>query len=221
MQIDQKAALSQIDFVLDKWKNARLRSKYDDCSDLGKVEKNEIITLLAATIERLAPLKSIYRENVHAILKKYGEDNAFNITILPGILSALRTDFETGHLQSIHELVHADIFGDFLEMAGYLLEEGYKDPAAVIAGGVIEEHLRKMCQKNDIEIMKVDRPKKADSLNSELAGDSIYSKLDQKSVTAWLDLRNKAAHGKYDEYTTEQVSLMVQGIRDFISRHPA
>ena len=105
-------------------------------------------------------------------------------------------------------------------MADYLLEEGYKDPAAVLAGGTLEEHLRKLCQKNDIEIMKdISHYRKADSLNADLAGANVYSKLDQKSVTAWLDLRNKAAHGKYDEYTKEQVALMVQSLRDFISRN--
>lgn len=122
-------------------------------------------------------------------------------------------------LANIDELIHADIFTGFLEMGYYLLEEGYKDPAAVLAGGTLEEHLRKLCQKNNIEIKKDDsRYKSADRLNSELANVNVYTKLDQKSITAWLDLRNKAAHGKYDDYTKGQVELMLQGIRDFISR---
>lgn len=64
-------------------------------------------------------------------------------------------------------------------------------------------------------------PKKADLLNSELAAGNTYSKLDQKNITAWLDLRNKAAHGKYAEYTPEQVGLLIAGIRDFLTRNPA
>jgi len=67
----------------------------------------------------------------------------------------------------------------------------------------------------------MESPKRADALNSELASATVYSKLDQKSVTAWLDPRNKAAHGKYTEYTTEQVALTLQGVRDFTSRNPA
>lgn len=221
MSIDQKVVLSQIDLALEKWRAAQSRSQYDDCSDLPLTETTELLTLIAATIDRLAPPGSRYRENARAALKKYGENNPYNLKILPGILKALRADYVAGHLQAIHELIHADIFADFLEMADYLLEEGYKDPAAVIAGGVLEEHLRKLCQKSNIEITKGNRYKKADSLNVELAGASVYSKLDQKSVTAWLDLRNKAAHGRYGEYTKEQVALMVQGIRDFVSRYTA
>ncbi len=58
-------------------------------------------------------------------------------------------------------------------------------------------------------------------MNSELASATVYSKLDQKNVTAWLDLRNKAAHGQYSEYSKEQVALFIQSVRDFITRIPA
>lgn len=220
MTINQKAVLHQIDTVLEKWANAKSRSKYDDCSDLG-IEVPELVTILAAAIERLAPRGSRYAENARAALKKHGENEAYNLIVLPGILKALRTDYEAGYLRSVYEIIRGDIFGDFLEMADYLLTEGYKDPAAVLAGGVLEEQLRKLCQANGIPVTKGAVPKKADGLNADLAGANIYSKLDQKNVTAWLGLRNNAAHGKYNEYSKEQVALMVQGIRDFITRNPA
>jgi len=107
-------------------------------------------------------------------------------------------------------------------MAEYLLTEGFKDPAAVMAGSVLEEHLRQLCIKNSIPIESIKDgkpiPKKADLINSQLASANIYNKLDQKSITSWLDLRNKAAHGQYSEYTKEQVVFMLQGITNFISR---
>jgi hypothetical protein len=130
-----------------------------------------------------------------------------------------------GWIQTTKGLISAEIFSDFMEMANYLMSENYKDPAAVIAGSVLEEHLRQLCYKHRIEVehdfngKKV--PKKADGLNSDLARATIYSKLDQKQVTAWLDLRNKAAHGKYSEYSKDQVSLMIQGIMNFMARLPA
>ena len=139
-----------------------------------------------------------------------------------GILSAAREELEGGWLTTTKGLISAEIFSDFLEMAQHLLGEEYKDPAAVMAGSVLEEHLRQLCQKHGIstETTKQGRPqpKKADALNSDLAKKEVYSKLDQKNVTAWLDLRNKAAHGKYQEYTKEQVSLMIQSLSDFMVR---
>lgn len=85
---------------------------------------------------------------------------------------------------------------------------------------------RKLCDKNGISAVIIDskgvvRPKKAETMNVDLAGSGVYSKLDQSNVTAWLALRNKAAHGLYSEYTSEQVELFLQSIRDFLTRNPA
>ena len=140
-----------------------------------------------------------------------------------GILKAIREEIAGGWLISAKGLIAAEIFTDFLEMAEYLLSEGYKDPAAVVAGSVLEEHLRQLCSKHGIDIQTTNssgntRPKKADTLNADLAKAQVYSDLDQKQVTAWLDLRNKAAHGRYSEYTHDQVEIMINGIIDFLAR---
>ena len=125
-------------------------------------------------------------------------------------------------MRTLEELVHADLFADFLEMADELQRGGYKDAAAVIAGSTLEEHLRKLAQRYEVAIDKPDgAPKKAATLNDELAGAGAYNKLEQKGVTAWLDLRNSAAHGKYDEYDHRQVASLIQGVRDFMVRCPA
>ena len=141
-----------------------------------------------------------------------------------GILSAAREELAGGWLSTTKGLISAEIFSDFLEMAQHLLDEGYKDPAAVMTGSVLEEHLRQLCQKHGIstETTKQGRPhpKKADALNADLTKKKVYNQLDQKQVTTWLDLRNKAAHGKYQEYTKEQVSLMLQSLSDFMVRIP-
>jgi hypothetical protein len=138
------------------------------------------------------------------------------------ILQSIQTEIDCGWIFTVKKLVAAEIFSDFLEMAEHLIEQSYKDPAAVMIGSVLEENLRHLCTTNgiDIEVEKDDKliPKKADRLNSDLAKAEIYTKLDQKSVTAWLDLRNNAAHGKYDEYSKEQVKLMLQGVTEFLAR---
>ncbi|TCV81349.1 hypothetical protein EDE11_11550 [Methylomonas methanica] len=138
------------------------------------------------------------------------------------ILNAIRAEIAGGWLISFKGLVTSELFSDFLEMAEHLLENGYKDPAAVMIGSVLEEHLRQLCLKHAIEIEEEKNgrmfPRKADRLNADLARTEVYTKLDQKLITAWLDLRNKAAHGKYSEYTNEQVRQFLSGITDFIVR---
>lgn len=156
--------------------------------------------------------------------KTLEDDSANNLAVavsIQGTLKAIREALDNNFLMRYEELIHADIFSDFLEMASYLLSEGYKDAAAVIIGSVLEEHIKKLCAKHKIFIDSNGRPKKADTLNSELASVGALTKLDQKNVTAWLDLRNKSAHGKYAEYTQQQVELFLQSVRDFLTRVPA
>ena len=141
-----------------------------------------------------------------------------------GILRSARAELADGWFQSTKGIVSAEIFADFTEMAEHLLDEGYKDAAAVMIGGVLEGHLKRLAAREGIAteqpVKGVLRARKADSLNADLTGAAVYDKLDQKAVTSWLDLRNKAAHADYGAYTKEQVALMLAGVRNFIVRVP-
>lgn len=221
MPLPVETVLKQIDDVLARHQELRGNSQHDDCSDQPDAEVSALITLMCDMIRRFAPHESQYSHSMKSILEKAGPENSYVIPYIVGILTALRTAYESGYLATITELIHADIFSDFIEMAEYLMSEGYKDAAAVILGSVLEEHLRQLCAKTGIAVEQKGKPKKADLLNSELAGQSVYSKLDQKSITAWLDLRNKAAHGNYGDYSLDQVGVLLQGVRDFMARIPA
>ena len=218
MTVTQPSPIQQLAQVLDRYKEARSDGS-DDLHGHPQSEQSEVYTSLAAAIERLAPPGTHYYTS-YLDERKDGLSYR-SIPYLVGIAQALKTAYESGYLHKIEELIHADLFSDFLDMGDYLLEEGYKDPAAVIIGGVLEEHLRKLCLKNSIDITMNNRFKKADTMNADLANSHVYNRLDQKSITAWLDLRNKAAHAQYNEYTEDQVKLALQGIRDFIARFPA
>lgn len=138
------------------------------------------------------------------------------------ILLSIKEEIEGGWLQSVKSLVSSEIFTDFIGMAEHLLEASYKDPAAVMIGSVLEEQLRHIATSNGVdvfvEVKEKKIPKKADRLNADLTKASCYTPIVQKSVTSWLAIRNSAAHGKYSEYSHAQVSLMLAGVTDFISK---
>ncbi len=203
----KQAILEQIDRALAIYDEHKAHAQYDDLSDLGDAVHVEVHTVLGATLDRLAPPGSRYRE----ALRRSSQD-------MVGALKALRRDYDAGYLARVQGLIRAEVFADFLEMAGHLLGQGYKDPAAVLAGGVLEEHLRTLCATQGISTLAAGRPKKADTMNAELGAAGVYNKLDQKNVTAWLDLRNKAAHGQYDQYTADQVATMLSGVQEFAAR---
>jgi hypothetical protein len=174
----------------------------------------------------LSFLKSVFGEQ-HPYFLQFTErvngSDPSDLDSAESLLREAREEIEGGWLRKVKSLLAAEIFADFTEMAAHLLEEGFHDAAAVIAGSTLEEHLRQLAISAGVSVTVTSRadvlPKKADRLNNDLVAANVYGKLDQKSVTAWLDLRNKAAHGKYKEYTREQVALMHQGVLDFMTRN--
>jgi hypothetical protein len=140
------------------------------------------------------------------------------VAVLAGIARAMKNEFDSGFLPSVRDFVRADVFADFLEMADYLLSEGYKDPSAVITGAVLEDSLRQLCNRENLPITKPDgKPLTIEPMNVELAKAKVYDKLVQKQVTSWADLRNKAAHGHFEEYDDEQVRMMLLFVQKFAS----
>ncbi|MCF2495346.1 hypothetical protein [Dyadobacter chenhuakuii] len=69
-----------------------------------------------------------------------------------GIINSIKTEIENGWLGTLKGLMSSEIFSDFLEMSQHLLDENYKDPAAVMIGSVLEEHLRQLSLKHGIPI---------------------------------------------------------------------
>lgn len=101
---------------------------------------------------------------------------------IKGVLESLSNDMSAGYMKSITEIIHGDLFSDFLEMADHLNESGYKDPAAVIAGAALESHLRKLPLKFEIPIEKGGKYLKADRISAELKNNDIYNALGHKNV---------------------------------------
>ena len=221
MNIYSKKAVQQIDSTLLHCEQ-RLSNEEQNSPVLNDIIKVELLTIISSTIHRLSPPNSVYISQVSDFMKKSHSNYAYALNGLTGILYGLKNDYQSDHLKTFHEMVHADIFSNFFDMADYFLEEGYKDAAAVIIGGVLEQHLRNLSSKNNMTMVDdKNRPLKASAMNDALAGKSVYSKTDQKNILAWLSIRNDAAHGNYGNYEKMQVSLMSQGVRDLISRNPA
>jgi hypothetical protein len=208
MELTTQVALEQLDNVIEQFERTR--------GELKAATTAQNVTRMRAAIQRLAPPGSAYLERVRST-------NEFEVL---GVVKALRDDYAAGYMKTFRQQINADLFSDFLEMAAYLLkEEQLKQPAAVLAGGVLEEHIRKLCELSGISCSASEdacaKPKRLDALNSELATTNVYGKNDQKQITVWCGIRNSAAHAHYDEFDERQVSAMIDGIRSFIARFPA
>jgi uncharacterized protein (UPF0332 family) len=131
------------------------------------------------------------------------------------VFLAAMEDYKGGFLISMKNLVQADVFDSELGQAQELLSSGYKLAAAVIAGVVLETALRDLCVHEKLAYSKLDK------MNADLAKAGIYNKLQQKRITALADIRNSAAHGKPEEFTDEDVTIMIRDVEQFLATHLA
>ncbi len=210
----------QLESILNTYEAISKSSTFNDLSDLSRAVRQNIVTRAVAAIKRVSGENSSYSKDVDRIIKNT-PSLQHHLTSIIGVAFALHDDIKAGYLKNLEELVHGEVFADFLEQASYLVNKGFKDAAAVLAGSTLESHLKKLAIKSRIVIIDAKGPLKASKINDELARVRAYSTLDQKNITSWLGLRNESAHGNYSMYNEEQVSLMIQSVRDFISRTPA
>jgi hypothetical protein len=151
--------------------------------------------------------------------EQFGDNDGLNqISIsevwkVSGIIKAAESEYSNGYVYKLKILVQAEMFDEFLEQAEELFKKDYYQPAAVIAGCVLEDGLRKLCVRNSITL-----PAKAtiEPMNVALTKANVYNKLIQKKITALADLRNKAAHGEWSEFTEKDVEDMIRDVRRFM-----
>ena len=94
-------------------------------------------------------------------------------------------------------------------------------PAAVLAGAVLENGLRRLCQRQSppIEAVKATgQPKRLNSLIDELQGKAFTpAKADQ--LRSWAKIRNSVGHGDIDEFSRADVEDMIAGIKRFLAEY--
>ena len=131
-----------------------------------------------------------------------------------GILQAVLEDIDQGFIETVRQLIAAELFSDFFEQAAHLLENEYIAPAASLAGAVLENGLRSIANRNGIQVRETDN---LSSLNQKIADKGIYNRLVQKKVEVWTDVRNLADHGNFDEFSEGDVRELIKGAQSFLA----
>lgn len=128
-----------------------------------------------------------------------------------GILSAALNDLENGYLLTQEFFIAGEVFDSIMEQAKHLVQNNYKDPAAVLARVVLEDALKRIAR-----IESVDENQKASVINDELKKKGRFSQPQWRFIQGWLDIGNSAAHGKFDQYIQDDVVKMIDDIERFL-----
>ena len=142
-----------------------------------------------------------------------------------GILEGLKDDYENGFLDDLEKWIAAEISADYMGQAEALLGEGKSGQythvsAAVLCGAVLEDSLRRLCQRQtpSISIIKPNgQYKTLGPLIDELEKAKVFNKPKIGQLRSFAQLRNSAAHGQFNEFTRKDVELMLGGVKNFLA----
>jgi hypothetical protein len=179
-----------------------------------------MVSSCLAAIERNAPQPSYVR--IAREMAREGRTSSATVEKLLGVLLSVRQDIEAGFTKSLEVRARESVFDDFLDMAEHIRSTVHFAPAVVLAGSVLEEHARKLAEKNEIAL--VDERGKArafEQLCHELVREEVFTEPQRKVLAGWYAQRTEAAHGRFENVIADDVPRIIEGVRDFITRDPA
>lgn len=181
-------------------------------------------TSCIAVLDQMVPGDSLLRKTVDSLHTLSQEPS--KVEFATAFLRSVRRELERGSLDSLALQVEATVLTDYMEQAAALLAENGEElthvPAAVLAGASLERSLRTLCEDLEPqEAVKNDRGEflGMGALIDGLKRRQVFNELQAKQLRAWAAIRNSAAHGKFDEFTSHQVKQMLEGISEFLTRH--
>jgi hypothetical protein len=142
--------------------------------------------------------------------------NELAIASLVGSLQALQRAVAFDLLGSLESRLRANIHDDFLEQAKVLVEAGYHVAGMVLIGGVLEDHLRKLCDSRGL----ICKGKRGLSQYNDLLKNE-YPQPVWRQIQVVADLRNDAAHGEGDKVDAKHVEDAHAFVGRTIANYPA
>ena len=164
--------------------------------------------------DRLAEFDKIYSSIKHMLQERYLTKNDQLL-----LMDRVNTQFDLlmaipSHLRfSMYDIeleAYSILMEDELEASRYLLLKGFLRPAGVLAGVILERHLKNILRKHTLPI-KIRKNITLASLN-ELCKDSVYDLVTWRKIQHLTDLRNLCAHDKTREPKKDEVTELINGV---------
>lgn len=194
----------------------------------GRSEQDILFSVSVQSLRtRLGNLLDLLATNQRKFSDLKKEISKAHIEQLHGTITAIKRDYEDGLLESVVKLIEANLVADYLTQAEHLLK-GNKDgvhtygPAAVLAGAVLEDGLRRLCARQTPPISTNKPggyPKTMGTLIDDLKNAGLFNELKAKQLRAWTDIRNAAAHGRFNDFTRSDIEQMIPAIQNFLAEY--
>jgi len=187
----------------------------------NEIGYSQVKTELFSLLNFISPFNPHFQQ----IRQEINGWNTLSIASLQGCVRGLKADYEAGMFDSLSAIVETHMAFDYMQQAEKLLGEGKMGqndhvPAAVLAGCVLEDRLRKLCQRQNpiIETKKSDgNYKTLDPMIVDLLKANVFNKAKADMLRSWAKIRNYAAHGEFTEFNRADVEAMITGIKAFLA----
>lgn len=177
-----------------------------------------------AALASVFPPANPFRQMWTRLELRMSPNHAHGVTLeqLLGVFQAATKQLREGRITTLIDGIRAETETELLDQAVILLNAGHLAASAVIAGGALETHLKRLVEKNGLTIAgdgSISKYNDAIAQARNSGAVEVYSATDGKQIGAWGGLRNDAAHnpGKLTS-SKDQIKLMIDGICNFISK---
>ena len=127
------------------------------------------------------------------------------------MLQAAKAEIEGGWLFTVEGQVSAEIFADFIALAKEALDDN-KDVAAVLACAALEDALKRVAIKENLDVDDKDMSKVINALKAE----GVIKGAQAPIVQSYVTLRNKAFHAEWEKFDKESVSSVIGFTEQFL-----
>jgi hypothetical protein len=204
----------------------RIRERIQELiTEAAEVSKEDYPAYLGWTTSAQRAVHSIcpaetdpYRVQIERVVGDRDAPLWFKISQVSAVLTRLLEDIDRGLLTSIENQAIVGTFDDFLAHGANYLSCGKKDEAAVIAGVVFEDTIRRICRLKDIaETIQKNLP--LDRLFTELEKANVLTGPETRRARAAACLRNSAVHADWGQIKAGDVEATITFTRELMSEH--
>jgi hypothetical protein len=139
-----------------------------------------------------------------------------DITRGMAVLKAAWTNTSAAEITETEPRIRPDACDDYLEQAETYFNLGRPQSAAILAGDVLEETLRKLCRVNHVPLVS---RLTANDMNSELVKRGVYDTEVAECLAQLTEIWDKANCGLWSEFSKNDVQTMLGQVREFVANH--
>jgi len=180
-------------------------------------EYHQWFNSVANLINFVAPTNSIFIVECNRLMNDIGLQKGLHIRFVKkmyGLLNSALEDWKAGFLRKIEYIVAAETFDDFLDHAALYHKGNKKIESSVLASAVLEDTLKKIAKKNEVN------PKglSIEHLIDELIKKDVFTPVKGKRIKGFASVRNHALHAEWDEFDIQDVGELIKGLKDLIDQ---